>query len=67
MKYWLEAELEKQDGEKKCSLCQALIKAPEHIFVEHTYVAGGMPHPDEAHVNMTGRLICRDCAKVTLI
>lgn len=67
MKFWYEAELEKEDGDKQCSKCRVWAKPPKHIFVEFFLRSGGMPHPDELHPDPTGKFMCENCAKMTLI
>lgn len=67
VKYWLEAILENGDSAKQCCKCRVWQEIPKNIFVELVLRQGGLPNCDELHPEATGKFMCSDCAKMTLV
>ena len=61
MKFWYEAELEKDDKEITCCKCGGKSNPPEHVFCEVELKGGAAPNPDELHPEPTGRMMCPKC------
>jgi isopentenyl diphosphate isomerase/L-lactate dehydrogenase-like FMN-dependent dehydrogenase len=65
MKFWLEAELEKDDY-PMCCKCREWQKGEKHVYAEFILRQGGLPNIDELHPEITGRFMCKECRKIAL-
>lgn len=67
MKFWLEAELEEQDGLKICRECHKGIASGNLIYVEFELTQAFAPSTCDLHPEPTEKVMCHTCGKKILI